>query len=202
MSYSWLVVGLGNPDTRYANTRHNIGHMIVDQLLDDHRLHTTAHKGIADIASMRIGFGPGGVPGPLIRCAKLRSFMNESGKPVAQLMDFFNLKPSDLLIVHDDLDLQEQELKLKHGGGEGGHNGLKSISLALGTRDYNRLRIGIGRPPGRQNPADFVLQRWTPSTDWKITVSQACKVIEDIALTGFSQAQMTLHTAVGQSSSY
>ena len=125
--------------------------------------------------------------------------MNTSGGPIGRLAKFMNVDPSHLLVVHDDLDLPAGSLRLKTGGGEGGHNGLKSISQVLGTKDYNRLRIGIGRPPGRMNPADYVLARMSGSEldDLAVTIAQAADVVEDIVTTSFIEAQQRLHTRQG-----
>ena len=154
-----MVVGLGNPGAQYANTRHNVGHMLVDLLASNAGVQLSAHRSGTHCADIRLGMFPGGIPGPRVILAISDSYMNTSGGPIGRLAKFMNVAPSRLLVVHDDLDLPEGTLRLKTGGGEGGHNGLKSISQVLGTRDYNRLRIGIGRPPGRMNPADYVLAR-------------------------------------------
>ncbi|QWW19152.1 aminoacyl-tRNA hydrolase [Schaalia sp. 19OD2882] len=193
----WLVVGLGNPGAQYADTRHNVGHMTVDVLAARCGAHLTSHKSGTHVADVRLGVLPGGVPGPRVVLAVSDGYMNITGGPVSRLMTFLGVDAEHLLVLHDELDLPAHELRLKRGGGEGGHNGLKSISQSIGTKDYHRLRIGIGRPPGRQDPADYVLARITakdrPEVD--VTVEQAADVVEDVVLRGFSQAQMSLHTA-------
>lgn len=192
----WLVVGLGNPGAEYAHTRHNVGHMTIAALAGRAGTALTSHRTRTRLADIRVGTLPGGAPGPRVVLATCESYMNTSGGPVSALVRFLDLPPDRLLVIHDDLDLQAHELRLKRGGGEGGHNGLKSISQALGTRDYHRLRIGIGRPPGRQDPADYVLAP-IPTKDrpaWEVTIEQAADAVEDVVLRGFSEAQMTLHT--------
>ena len=195
-STPWLVVGLGNPGPEYAHTRHNVGHMTVAALAARGGATLTAHRTRTHTADIRLGTLPGGAPGPRVVIATCDSYMNTSGGPVHALMSFLGLSPDRLLVVHDDLDLESHDLRLKTGGGEGGHNGLKSVSQALGTRDYHRLRIGIGRPPGRQDPADYVLAPITAKDrpEWAVTVERAGDVVEDVVLRGFTEAQMTLHT--------
>ena len=193
----WLVVGLGNPGPDYAQTRHNVGYMTVDVLA--RRAHTslTSHRSRTHIADVRLGMGPGGVPGPRVILAKSNTFMNTSGGPIGALAKFLSIPPERMLVIHDDLDLPAHHLRLKTEGGEGGHNGLKSISQVLGSRNYHRLRIGIGRPPGTQAPADFVLSR-IPAKDrpeWDVTIEQASDVVEEVVLRGFAEAQQRLHTA-------
>lgn len=148
-----LVVGLGNPGPGYAGNRHNIGAMVLDSLAAEHRWTFRQHRARAALAEGRLGIG-----GPKVLAAKPSTYMNLSGGPVGALASFFKVSPARILVVHDELDVPFGELRLKQGGGEGGHNGLKDISRALGTRDYLRLRFGIGRPPGRMDPADFVLR--------------------------------------------
>ena len=194
-----MVVGLGNPGAQYANTRHNVGHMLIDLLAHNAGVQLSSHRSGTHCADIRLGMLPGGIPGPRVIVATSDSYMNTSGGPSGRLAKFMNVDPSHLLVVHDDLDLPAGSLRLKTGGGEGGHNGLKSISQVLGTKDYNRLRIGIGRPPGRMNPADYVLARMNGSEldDLAVTIAQAADVVEDIVTTSFSEAQQRLHTRQG-----
>jgi PTH1 family peptidyl-tRNA hydrolase len=147
----FLVIGLGNPGPRYAGTRHNAGFLVVDLLAERAGGRFKAHKSRADVLEARLA----GVPCVLV---KPRSFMNESGGPVVSVARFYKVPVERLVLVHDDLDLPYGALRLKSGGGDGGHNGLRSVTAALGTGDYLRVRFGIGRPPGRQDPADFVLR--------------------------------------------
>ena len=154
----WLIVGLGNPGPTYAGNRHNVGAMVVDELAARASASLRSHKARAVAAEIRLGVLPGGAPGPKAVVATPLSYMNESGGPVAGLMSFFKIPVERLIVVHDELDIPFASVRLKRGGGEGGHNGLRSISKSVGTRDYLRVRVGIGRPPGRMDPAAFVLQ--------------------------------------------
>lgn len=157
----WLVVGLGNPGPTYAHTRHNVGYLVVDELA---RRAGVSLKSVpkmrADVAETRIGPLGLGVPGPgAVRLALVRShtYMNESGIAVGRLAGFYGVTPAEVVAIHDELDLDLGQLRLKKGGGDNGHNGLKSMRAHLHSGDFLRLRFGIGRPPGRQAPADFVL---------------------------------------------
>lgn len=193
---TWLVIGLGNPGTQYQNNRHNVGHLVIDYLLGETGQKLRSHRSGAAVASARLGVLAGGVPGPQVHLAKLGCFMNISGVPTRALADFFGVAPTQILVVHDELDLPPHQLRLKLGGGEGGHNGLRSISQHLGTRDYARLRCGVGRPPGRMDPARYVLADF-PSKErqeWQVTVAQAGQVVTDVVTRGFGVTQMELHT--------
>lgn len=195
-SQPWLIVGLGNPGTQYEQTRHNVGYQVIDILARRTSVNLGTHKSRTLMADTRLGMLPGGAPGPRVILAKSTTYMNLSGGPIAALAQFANIPPEQILAVHDDLDLPAHELRLKFGGGEGGHNGLKSMSQHLHTKDYHRLRIGIGRPPGRQEVSDFVLAQ-IPSKDrmdWAVTYETAADVIEEIVTLGFPDAQQRLHT--------
>jgi len=153
VSDAWLIVGLGNPGPKYETTRHNVGQMALDVLADRIGARFAAHRTGSRIAE---GFlRPGG---PKLVLAKSNGYMNTSGGPVSALAKYFGVPPERTVVLHDELDLPFDSLKVKQGGGHGGHNGLRDIAKALGTPDYLRVRIGIGRPPGRQDPADFVLK--------------------------------------------
>ncbi|HLS26108.1 MAG TPA: aminoacyl-tRNA hydrolase [Beutenbergiaceae bacterium] len=193
----WLVVGLGNPGPTYAGNRHNVGAMVVDALAEEVPGAFQRHRGRAEVLDGRLGTRPGGAPGPRVILAKPSSYMNLSGGPVAALCTFYSVPAERLLVVHDELDLPEHTLRLKRGGGSGGHNGLKSITSALGTPDYVRLRVGIGRPPGRMNPADYVLQDFPASarTEVAVTVGQAADAVKDVIESGLERAQNVLHTS-------
>lgn len=195
----WLIVGLGNPGLEYAHTRHNVGHMVIDALAARAGVTLNSHRSGTHMADIRMGVLPGGVPGPRAIIAVSDSYMNTSGGPVGRLAKFLDVAPDHLLVIHDELDLPEHSLRLKTGGGEGGHNGLKSISQVLGTRDYHRLRMGIGRPPGRMDAADFVLARIPAKamTDIEVTVEEAADVVQDVVMRGFAETQQRLHTAQG-----
>lgn len=193
----WLIVGLGNPGQKYVYNRHNAGYMVIGELLHRSGGRLARHRSGAKVAEVRLGIGPGGVPGPRAILAITDTYMNVSGQAVRALADFFSIAPERVLVVHDELDLPEHTLRLKRGGGEGGHNGLKSITQHLGTRDYARLRIGVGRPPGRMDPAAYVLQDF-PAADrgeWAVTITQAADVVEDVAQRGFERAQGEANTA-------
>lgn len=197
MSDPWLIIGLGNPETRYARNRHNVGHMVVDVLAGRTGSRLSKHKARAQAAEARIGLMPGGAPGPRAVLAEPSSYMNESGGPVKALVQFYGIDPTErLLVVHDELDLPAHELRLKRGGGEGGHNGLRSISQALGTKDYVRLRVGIGRPPGRQDPADYVLSDFPgrERAELEVTLEEAADAVEQVVTLGLAEAQQRLHS--------
>jgi peptidyl-tRNA hydrolase, PTH1 family len=146
-----LVVGLGNPGPSYAGNRHNAGFMVLDLLAERAGGRFKAHKGRADVVEGRLA-------GERVVLAKPKCYMNESGGPVASLRDFFKVPAERIVVVHDELDIPYGAVRLKLGGGDNGHNGLRSVTKSLGTRDYVRVRFGVGRPPGRQDPADFVLK--------------------------------------------
>lgn len=192
---TFLVVGLGNPGPTYAGNRHNVGQMVLDVLARDIPGSFVGHKARAQVLDGRLGVLPSGAPGPRVVLAKPSTYMNVSGGPVAALVRFYDVPPERLLVIHDELDLPPSTLRLKRGGGEGGHNGLKSISAALGTKDYLRLRIGIGRPPGRQDPADFVLRDFAVSEreDLAVTLEEAADGVRDVVEKGLVLAQDRLH---------
>lgn len=197
MTDPWIVVGLGNPGPDYAHNRHNAGQMALDVLAARIGGRFTTHKSRALVCEGRLGVMPGGAPGPRVVLARPGGYMNVSGGPVAALCAFYGTGPERLLVIHDELDLPSESLRLKFGGGEGGHNGLRSISAALGTRDYLRLRVGIGRPPGRQDPADFVLRDFPVAerADLAVTLEEAADAVEDVLTLGLDSAQLRLHTA-------
>ncbi|WP_194815851.1 aminoacyl-tRNA hydrolase [Nocardia sp. XZ_19_385] len=184
-----LVVGLGNPGTEYERTRHNIGFLVADVLAERVGGRFAVHKKSgADLLQARLD-------GRQVLIAKPRSYMNVSGRPVAALAKFFSVPPTEVIVVHDELDLPFGAIKLKRGGGEGGHNGLRSVSSALTTKDYLRTRIGIGRPPGRQDPADYVLKQFaTPERkEVPVIVEQAADAVELLLRVGLETAQNQLH---------
>ena len=154
MADTWLVMGLGNPGDRYARTRHNVGQMVADELA--RRIGATFARHTR--ANARVAEGRTEPGGPKLVLAKSNGYMNSSGGPVAQLADYYGVDDHHIVAIHDELDLPFDALKLKQGGGHGGHNGLRDIAKALGTPDFMRVRIGIGRPPGQQDPADYVLR--------------------------------------------
>ncbi|MGH3673242.1 MAG: aminoacyl-tRNA hydrolase [Pseudonocardiaceae bacterium] len=183
-----LVVGLGNPGPGYAGNRHNVGFMVVGELARRVGGRFTSHKAGTDVLETRQA-------GRRVVLARPRSFMNVSGPAVAGTARYFKIPPTDVVIVHDDLDLDHGVLRLKRGGGEGGHNGLRSISASLGTRDYLRVRFGIGRPPGRMDPADFVLHDFSAAQrrDLDLQVAHCADAVEQLLTQGLAAAQNQLH---------
>ncbi|WP_286959176.1 MULTISPECIES: aminoacyl-tRNA hydrolase [Arsenicicoccus] len=190
-SDTWLVVGLGNPGTQYSRNRHNVGAMAVDVLAARAGATLKRHKARAAAAEVRVGVLPGGAPGPRAVLAVPSSWMNESGGPVKALTSFYKVPPRQLVVIHDELDIPFASSRVKLGGGEGGHNGLRSISKSVGTKDYVRVRIGIGRPPGRQDPADFVLKDFASGerADVGVLLEDAADVVEDLLTQGLTYAQ-------------
>lgn len=184
----WLVVGLGNPGPSYAGHRHNVGAMVVDLLAERSGGRFKGHKGRADIVEDRLG-------GTRAVLVKPRSYMNESGGAVASLRDFFGVPPERIAVVHDELDLPFGSLRLKCGGGDNGHNGLRSIRRSIGTGDFHRVRVGIGRPPGRMDPAAYVLRDFgaTERKDLPFLVDRAADAVEALVSTGLEQAQNTFN---------
>lgn len=189
----FLVVGLGNPGPAYAGNRHNVGFLVADLLAERVGGRFKAHKSRggarADVVEGR--FGP--LPGRPVVLGKPRSYMNDSGGPVAALAGFYDVPPERVVVVHDELDLPYGALRLKLGGGDNGHNGLRSITRALGTRDYLRVRFGIGRPPGRMDPADYVLRDFAgpERKDLEFNVDRAADATELLVLSGLAAAQNT-----------
>jgi PTH1 family peptidyl-tRNA hydrolase len=185
----WLVIGLGNADAGYAGHRHNVGHLVVGELAQRMGASFRAHKsGRADVVEGRIG----GVGGPRVVLAKPRGYMNESGGPAAALTKFYKTPVGAVVAVHDELDIPFDTLRVKLGGGDNGHNGLRSLRSALGSGDFYRVRVGIGRPPGRQSPADFVLSDYS-SLERKILpfqVDRAADAVETLLSEGLERTQM------------
>lgn len=190
-----MIVGLGNPGGEYANTRHNVGAATVELLADRFGAPLKRHQSRTRTAQARIGILPGGAPGPKVQFAVAQTYMNVSGGPLARLADFLDIHPEQILVIHDDLDLPAHQLRLKRGGGEGGHNGLKSLTSHLGAREFSRLRIGVGRPPGRQDPASYVLAPIPVAerSEWDVTYQLAADAAEDAVLRGLLLAQQDLH---------
>lgn len=184
-----LVVGLGNPGAAYERTRHNVGFLVADSLAERVGGRFTVHKKSGtDLLQARLD-------GRQVLIAKPRSYMNLSGRPVSALARFFSVPPTEVIVVHDELDLPFGAVRLKRGGGEGGHNGLRSISGALTTKDYLRTRLGIGRPPGRQDPADFVLKPFAAAErkEVPVVVERAADAVELLLRVGLEAAQNQLH---------
>ncbi len=185
----WLIVGLGNPGPEYAATRHNVGAMVVDVIADRARIRMARHKR----AHAQAGEGKFGVPGAMthVVLSTPMSFMNESGGPVKALMSFYGVDPDRMVVVHDELDIAFSALRVKFGGGDGGHNGLKSIRKSIGTGDFFRVRVGIGRPPGRQEPAAFVLKPYgsTERKELPALLDRAADAAMSIVIDGLELTQ-------------
>jgi PTH1 family peptidyl-tRNA hydrolase len=189
----WLVLGLGNPGPEYAGNRHNVGFMVVDLLASRVGARFGRHrKAVAEVAEGRLGVGEGS---PRLVLAKPMTYMNLSGGPAAALAQFYKIPVDRTIAVHDELDIPYGALRLKVGGGEGGHNGLRSLSRSLGTKDYLRVRFGIGRPPGRQDPADYVLSDFsgTERKELEFLVDRAADATEAVLTRGLEWAQNTYH---------
>jgi peptidyl-tRNA hydrolase, PTH1 family len=184
-----LLVGLGNPGPVYAKTRHNLGFMVADLLAAHAGSMFKAHKKSGmDVASGRLAGRP-------VILGKPRSYMNESGRQVAALVKFYSVPPADLVVIHDELDIEFGRIRLKFGGGVAGHNGLRSVASALSTNDFHRVRIGIGRPPGRKEPAAFVLENFTATERPEVPVicEQAADATELLIKLGLEAAQNQVH---------
>ncbi|WP_421844476.1 aminoacyl-tRNA hydrolase [Mycobacterium sp.] len=189
MAEPLLVVGLGNPGTSYAKTRHNLGFMVADLLAARLGSRFKVHKRSgAEVATGRLA-------GHAVLVAKPRCYMNESGRQVGPLAKFHSISPADIIVIHDELDLDFGRIRLKLAGGEGGHNGLRSVAAALGTKDFQRVRIGIGRPPGRKDPAAFVLENFTTAerTTVPAICEQAADATESLIELGLEPAQNRVH---------
>jgi PTH1 family peptidyl-tRNA hydrolase len=182
----WLVVGLGNPGSQYAGNRHNVGRMVLDELAGRMRARFTRHRTGAGVAEGRPVPG-----GPRFVLAAPQTYMNESGRPVGQLLRFYSLPPERVIVVHDELDIPFGALRLKTGGGHGGHNGVRDIAAVLGTPDFPRVRVGIGRPPGRQPAADFVLRDFSAEERKELPnlLVDAADAVEALAADGLEAAQ-------------
>ncbi|WP_433531399.1 aminoacyl-tRNA hydrolase [Micromonospora sp. CA-263727] len=187
----WLVVGLGNPGREYAANRHNVGFMVGDLLAGRLGARFGRHRrAVAEVAEGRLGFG-----GPRLVLVKPLTYMNLSGGPVASLAQFYKVSPDRVIAVHDELDIGYGQLRVKCGGGEGGHNGLRSMSKSLGTKDYVRVRFGVGRPPGRQDPADYVLSDFgsVERKELDFLVDRAADVVESVVTRGVEPTQNLYH---------
>ncbi|MGQ5260445.1 aminoacyl-tRNA hydrolase [Micromonospora sp. ZYX-F-536] len=187
----WLVVGLGNPGREYAGNRHNVGFMVADLLAGRLGARFGRHKrAVAEATEGRLGFG-----GPKLVLVKPLTYMNLSGAPVAALAQFYKVPPAQVIAVHDELDIAFGQVRVKCGGGEGGHNGLRSMSKSLGTKEYVRVRFGIGRPPGRQDPADYVLSDFGAAErkELDFLVDRAADVVESVVVKGVEPTQNLYH---------
>jgi peptidyl-tRNA hydrolase, PTH1 family len=185
---AWLVVGLGNPGPSYAGHRHNVGYLVDEELADRVGGSFRSHKtGRADVVEGRLG----GVGGPRVVLARPRCYMNETGGPVAALSQFYKVPVDRVVAVHDELDIPFDTMRVKLGGGDNGHNGLRSIRQSLGSGEFYRVRVGIGRPPGRQSPADFVLSDYSASERKVLPfqVDRAADAVESLLVDGLERTQ-------------
>jgi PTH1 family peptidyl-tRNA hydrolase len=188
---TWLVVGLGNPGAQYAGNRHNVGQMVADELAARVGASFKSHKTPSRVAE---GFlGPGR---PKLVLAKPNSYMNTSGGPVSALLKFYSLGVDRLIVVHDELDIPFDTVRLKLGGGHGGHNGLRDIQKAAGSPEFTRVRVGIGRPPGRMDAADYVLRDFAGSERDALPnlLSDAADAVEAVVSDGLVAAQQKFHS--------
>jgi peptidyl-tRNA hydrolase, PTH1 family len=185
----WLIAGLGNPGPEYAGTRHNAGHMVADLLAERMGARFKAHRTRNDVADGRLA----GMP---VTLARPRTYMNLSGGPVAAIAAFYKIPPERLVVIHDELDIPFGSVRLKFGGGDNGHNGLRSITQALGTNEYYRVRFGIGRPPGRMDAATYVLRDFTAAErkELPLLIERCADAVETLLSKGLAVAQNTFHT--------
>ncbi|MFJ4027054.1 aminoacyl-tRNA hydrolase [Paenarthrobacter sp. NPDC089989] len=192
MTDTWLIVGLGNPGSEYSGNRHNVGQMVLDELAARMGGKFKAHKSRAQVVEGRLGIG-----GPRVVLAKPMTYMNVSGGPVSALSKFFDIAPDHVIAVHDEIDIPFNTVKLKIGGGEGGHNGLRDISKALATKEYLRVRVGVGRPPGRMDTADYVLRDFgtAEKKELPLLLDEAADAVELLMAQGLLAAQQKHHPA-------
>jgi PTH1 family peptidyl-tRNA hydrolase len=188
----WLVVGLGNPGPSYAGHRHNVGRLVVDELASRVGGTFKTHKSrLADVVEGRLSIG-----GPRVVLARPRGYMNESGGPVSALVKFYKLPVDRVIAVHDELDIPFDTLRVKLGGGDNGHNGLRSLRASLGSGEFYRVRVGVGRPPGRQDPANFVLSDYT-AAERKVLpfqVDRAADAVESLVAFGLQPTQSSFNS--------
>ena len=185
---TWLVVGLGNPGDQYVATRHNVGQMVIDELAKRHNLKFSSHKSRTDVAAYKLGVG---VDAHSIILAKSHGYMNESGGPIKAVASFYSIEPSKIIDLHDELDIAFAAIRSKIAGGDNGHNGLKSLTSSFGTAEYYRVRLGIGRPMGQQDPADFVLKQFSKEEkkDLGEFLDRGADVVESLISEGLERTQ-------------
>lgn len=190
---TWLVVGLGNPGDQYAATRHNIGQMVIDELARRHNVKFSSHKSLTDIAAFKLGVG---IDAHSVIIGKSKSYMNETGGPVKALANFYSIEPTKIIALHDELDIPFAAIRTKLAGGDNGHNGLKSMTSSFGTPDYYRIRLGIGRPMGQQDPADFVLKAFSKveQKDLAEFIDRGADVVESLINKGLEATQSAFNS--------
>ena len=187
---TWLVVGLGNPGPDYAANRHNVGQMVLDILADRISASFKSHKANASVAEGRLGFG-----GPKVILAKPGTYMNNSGGPVAGLMKFYDVDVQHVIVVHDELDIDAGVVRVKQAGGHAGHNGLRDIIAAADSNEFVRVRVGIGRPPGRMDAADFVLKNFSGDErkELPLLLALSADAVEEIVTKGALEAMNSVN---------
>ena len=190
---TWLVVGLGNPGDQYAATRHNIGQMVIDELARRHSVKFSSHKSRTDIAAFKLGVG---IDAHSVIISKSKSYMNETGGPVKSLANFYSVEPEKIIALHDELDIPFAAIRTKLAGGDNGHNGLKSMTSSFGTPNYYRIRLGIGRPMGQQDPADFVLKAFSKveQKDLAEFIDRGADVVESLISKGLEATQSAFNS--------
>ena len=190
---TWLVVGLGNPGDQYAATRHNIGQMVIDELARRHNVKFSSHKSRTDIAAFKLGVG---IDAHSVIIGKSKSYMNETGGPVKALANFYSVEPTKIIALHDELDIPFAAIRTKLAGGDNGHNGLKSMTSSFGTPDYYRIRLGIGRPMGQQDPADFVLKAFSKVEQKELPefIVRGADVVESLINKGLEATQSAFNS--------
>jgi PTH1 family peptidyl-tRNA hydrolase len=186
-------VGLGNPGDQYAATRHNIGQMVIDELARRHSVKFSSHKSRTDIAAFKLGVG---VDAHSVIIGKSKSYMNETGGPIKALANFYSVEPAKIIALHDELDIPFAAIRTKFAGGDNGHNGLKSMTSAFGAPDYYRVRLGIGRPMGQQDPADFVLKAFSKveQKDLAEFIDRGADVVESLISKGLEATQSSFNS--------
>jgi len=189
----WLVIGLGNPGPEYAATRHNVGQMVVDELAKRYKVKWSSHKSRTEIAAFKIGVG---ADAQSVIVAKSKSYMNETGGPIKALANFYSVEPAKIIALHDELDIPFAAIRTKFAGGDNGHNGLKSMTSAFDGPDYYRVRLGIGRPMGQQDPADFVLKAFSKveQKDLAEFVVRGADVVESLITKGLEATQSAFNS--------
>ena len=189
---TWLVVGLGNPGDKYSSTRHNIGFMVADELANRFKGKFSSHKYRALVSEVRLGVGS---EAPKLIIIKPSTYMNDSGNAVAPLAKYFNTAPQQIIAIHDELDIPFNAIRVKLGGGDNGHNGLKSLTQSLSTPEYFRIRVGIGRPTTPQDTADYVLDNFSKAERSVVPdlAMRACDAIESLVTKGLEITQQNFN---------
>ncbi len=195
----WIIAGLGNPGPAYAGHRHNVGYLVADELVRRLGAPLRAHRASrSDIAEGRLTghLQSPGLPGPRIVVVRPRCYMNELGGPIKSVLSFFKVGPERFVAVHDELDIPFDTMRVKFAGGDNGHNGLRSIRSSLGTGDFYRVRVGVGRPPGRQDPADFLLSNYstTERKELPFQVDRAADAVESLVTQGLAETQQRFNS--------